>query len=206
MELWCFDRERGVTRFVDVCLSKWHPLILALMLRHLPKYLQRMQIFLMIFFPRHCFWGGCYVNIYLWGTTRTGKGILGRQKRSHRNLSKRPQWKSTNAPSYLEKIRRRSILKNCESLTRSSKKLAVHSFHQSVKSLYLSLSHLYFSNKLFRLVTQHFVDFILPDLPLYFQIFVLGERSITLAFYRTRTPFTINPPLTLFIMLLPLTL
>ena len=74
------------------------------------------------------------------------------------------------------------------------------------KPLSLSLSHLYFSNKLFRLVTQHFVDFILPDLPLYFQIFVLGERSITLAFYRTRTPFTINPLLVLFIMLLPLTL
>ena len=70
----------------------------------------------------------------------------------------------------------------------------------------LSLSHLYFSNKLFRLVTHHFDDFILPVLPLYFQIFVLGERSITLVFYRTRTPFTINPLLILFIMLLPLTL
>ena len=32
-----------------------------------------------IFFPRHCLWGGCYVNVYLWGTTRTGKSILGRQ-------------------------------------------------------------------------------------------------------------------------------
>ena len=32
------DRERGVLLF----LSKWHPLILALMLRHLLKYLQKM--------------------------------------------------------------------------------------------------------------------------------------------------------------------